>query len=62
MCDPITLGGLALSIGSTVAGSVAQGQVDDARSGRMSAERGRQAQYNQQADAINDRLQRAAAR
>lgn len=57
MCDPITLGGLALSIGSTVAGSVAQGQVDDARSGRMSAERGRQAQYNQQADAINDRSQ-----
>jgi len=54
LCDPITIAGIALTGASTIANSVAQGQVQRARDDAMAAERIRQNQYDQEAAALND--------
>lgn len=53
MCDPLTIAGIALTVGSTVAGSVAQSKVASARDDVLSAERIRQKGLDQEADALN---------
>ena len=53
MCDPLTLVGTALTIGSSIANAAAQQQVAKARDSALAAERIRQRQFDQQADAIN---------
>ena len=53
MCDPVTLAGIALTVGSTVAKSVAAGQVADARNDALAAERIRQQGLDREADALN---------
>lgn len=53
MCDPLTIAGLALTAGSTVANSMAANKVAKARSNVMAAERTRQAKYDQEAQALN---------
>ena len=53
MCDPITIAGLALTAGSTLANSIAQRKVANARNDVMAAERIRQNGLDQQADALN---------
>lgn len=54
MCDPLTIGGIALSAGSMIANNVAQGQVASARKGAMTAERIRQDGLQKEANALND--------
>ena len=39
MCDPITIAGIALTVGSTVANTIAQNKVQAARNNAMAAER-----------------------
>jgi len=53
MCDPITIAGIALTAGSTVANSIANSQVQKARNDALAAERIRQTGYDQEAAAIN---------
>lgn len=53
MCDPLTIAGIALTAGSTIAGSVAQSKVANARDDVLSAERIRQKGLDQEADALN---------
>lgn len=57
MCDPLTIGSIALTLGSAGANYMAQNQVDDARSGALAAERIRQGQYDQEAAALNTQSQ-----
>lgn len=57
MCDPITIAGLALTAGATVANTMAQNKVAKARSQVMEAERIRQNQYDQEAQALNTQSQ-----
>lgn len=57
MCDPLTIAGIALTAGSTVANSVAQGQVARARNGALAAERIRQQGYDRETDALNTQSQ-----
>ncbi|CAI2931893.1 hypothetical protein [Aminobacter niigataensis] len=53
MCDPFTIAGVALTAGSTLANSIAQRKVANARNDVMAAERIRQNGLDQQADALN---------
>jgi hypothetical protein len=53
MCDPFTIASVALTAGSMAANSVAQSKVNKARNGAMEAERIRQRQLQQEADALN---------
>ncbi len=53
MCDPLTIAGLALTAGSTVANYAASSQIEGARNDALSAERIRQTALNHEADAIN---------
>jgi hypothetical protein len=53
MCDPLTIAGIALTAGSTVANSMAASKVAKARDNAMAAERMRQNTLNQEADALN---------
>jgi hypothetical protein len=53
MCDPLTIAGIALTAGSTVANTMAQNKVAKARSEALSAERTRQAALDQEAQARN---------
>lgn len=53
MCDPLTIGGIALSIGSTVANTMAQNKVQKARDEALAAERIRQNKLDQEAQALN---------
>lgn len=53
MCDPLTLGGIALTVASTGANYFAQQQANDARSGALAAERIRQQGLDQEAAALN---------
>jgi hypothetical protein len=53
MCDPLTIGGLALSAGSMVMQQQAQSQVNKARRGAMEAERIRQQGFQRETDALN---------
>ena len=54
MCDPITIAGIALTAGSTVANSISQGQITRARNDALSAERIRQNTYDQEAQGLNE--------
>src|SRR5262245_51583452 len=53
MCDPLTIAGLALTAGSTVANYSANQQVEKARADAMAAERIRQGMLDKEAAAIN---------
>lgn len=53
MCDPLTIAGLALTAGSTVANYAANQQIEAARNDALAAERIRQNTLNQEADALN---------
>lgn len=53
MCDPLTIAGIALTLGSTVANYSAQAKNTAARNDALAAERIRQNGFNQQADALN---------
>lgn len=53
MCDPLTIAGIALTAGATVANYTAQSQVEKARNDALAAERIRQNTLNQEADALN---------
>lgn len=53
MCDPLTIAGLALTAGSTVATYSANQQVEAARNDALAAERIRQNTLNRESDAIN---------
>lgn len=55
MCDPLTIAGVALTAASTVAGGIAQGQVDSARSDVMNRELFRQAGFDNEAAGINNK-------
>ncbi|MFI5411584.1 hypothetical protein [Kaistia sp. UC242_56] len=57
ICDPLTIAGIALTAGSTVANSVAQGQVARARNDALAAERIRQNGYDRETDALNTQSQ-----
>lgn len=57
MCDPMTIAGAALSVGSTVANSVAASREAKARDAALGAERVRQRGLDQEAQAINARSQ-----
>ena len=53
MCSPMAIAGVALSIGSTVANTIAANKVDKARANAMAAERARQGKLDQEAEALN---------
>ena len=53
MCDPLTIAGMALTAGSTVANSMAANKAAKARSSVMAAERVRQGMLDKEADALN---------
>lgn len=53
MCDPITIAGLALTAGSTVANTMAQSKIQAARNDALAAERIRQNTYDKEAAALN---------
>lgn len=53
MCDPLTIAGIALTAGSTVMNSIAQGKVQKARDDALGAERIRQGALDQEAAALN---------
>jgi hypothetical protein len=57
MCDVATIAGIALTGASTVANTIAQGQVTRARNDALAAERVRQNSLDQEAAAINARSQ-----
>ena len=57
MCDPLTIAGVTLALGSTAANSVAQSKVANAREDSMAAERIRQRGLDREADAINTKSQ-----
>lgn len=53
MCDPVTLAGIALTVGSTVANYAASSASEAARNDALAAERVRQNSLNHEAEAIN---------
>lgn len=53
MCDALSIAGIALTVGSTVANYTASQQVEAARNDALAAERIRQNTLNQEADALN---------
>jgi len=57
LCDPLTIAGIALTAGSTVANTVAQGKVTKARDDALAAERIRQGGLDQEAAALNTQSQ-----
>lgn len=54
MCDPMTLIGVATSIGGTAMNYAAQSRVQEARDDALAAERIRQRQLDQEANAVNE--------
>lgn len=54
MCDPMTIAGIALSAGSTVANTIASRKAANARDDVLAAERIRQRGYDSEADALNE--------
>lgn len=54
MCDPITIAGIALTAGSTVANTLATNKVQKARDDALAAERIRQSGYDQETSALNE--------
>lgn len=57
MCDPLTIAGIALTAGSTVANSMAASKVTQARNDALAAERVRQRGYDAEAAALNTQSQ-----
>lgn len=57
MCDPLTIAGIALTVGSTAANTIAANQVNAAREDVLAAERIRQRGLDQEADTINAQSQ-----
>lgn len=57
MCDPLTIAGVALSGASAAANAAAQSKANKARQGAMQAERLRQSQLQQEANAVNAQSQ-----
>lgn len=57
MCDPLTIAGIALTAGSTVANTIGQNQVANARNDALEAERIRQNAFDQEAQALNAQSQ-----
>lgn len=57
MCDPLTIAGIALTAGSTVANTMAANKVQNARDDAMAAERIRQQGLDQEAAALNTQSQ-----
>lgn len=53
MCDPATIAGLALSVGSTALGAIGASKAQKAHDQTMAAERERQGKLDREADAIN---------
>lgn len=53
MCDPITIAGAVLTVGSTVANTIASNQQRKARDDALAAERIRQRGFDQESDALN---------
>lgn len=57
MCSPLIIAGLALTAGSMVANSVAQGQIDNARNDVLRGEALRQSGFNSEIDTLNTQSQ-----
>lgn len=57
MCDPLTIAGAALSVGSTVANAAAANKAAKARNDALAAERIRQGTLDQEAQALNTQSQ-----
>lgn len=57
MCDPITIAGIAASVGGTVVNSMAQQKAAAARDDVLAAERVRQKTFDQEAHALNAQSQ-----
>lgn len=57
MCDPVTIAGIALTAGSTVANSMAAGKAQSARNDALAAERIRQRGYDRETSALNTQSQ-----
>jgi len=57
LCDPVTLAGIALTAGSTVANTIAQSNVQRARNDALAAERIRQKGYDRETTALNTQSQ-----
>ena len=57
MCTPLIIAGIALTAGSMVANSHAQGQVDNARSEVLAAEARRQSGFNREVEQLNTQSQ-----
>lgn len=57
MCDPLTIAGAALSVGSTVANSIAANRQAKARDDALAAERIRQRGYDNETQVLNTRSQ-----
>lgn len=53
ICDPLSIGGAVLTLGSLAANSAASGQVADARNDALAAERIRQGGLDKEAQALN---------
>lgn len=53
MCDPISIAGAALAVGSTVANQMAASEVEQARNDALAAERRRQGNLDREAEALN---------
>lgn len=53
MCDPLTIAGIALTAGSTVANTIAANQQAKARDSALAAERIRQGKLDQENEALN---------
>jgi hypothetical protein len=54
MCDPLSIAGLVMTAGSTVANTIAANKVDKARAEAMATERIRQGQLDRENDALNE--------
>lgn len=57
ICDPLTIAGIAATVGGVGANFAAQQQQEDARSGALAAERIRQQGFDQQTAALNTQSQ-----
>jgi len=57
MCTPLIIAGIALTAGSMVTNSIAQGQVDNARSEVLATEARRQAGFNREVEQLNSQSQ-----
>lgn len=57
MCDPLTIAGALLTVGSTAAGYAGQSRIDRAQADAMAAERMRQQRLDQEAQTLNTQSQ-----